>query len=138
MRCDDRNPNAGCRCSRSTTPPPRTSSLGRDANQASLRAIADCALPGSELVFSYVDQAAFGAGAMAEEFQALKRSVASLGEPFVSAFDPATLASELHGIGLDLLEDRDDTELVARYDPQDVNGLRPSARSRIARVRVPG
>ena len=111
--------------------------LGRDANLATLRAIADCAAPGSELVFSYVDQAAFGAGAMAEEFQALQQSVANLGEPFVSGFDPAALAVELHAIGLELIEDRDDTQLVARYDPQGLNGLRPSARSRITRVRVP-
>ena len=112
--------------------------LSRDANLTTLRAIAGCAAPGSELVFSYVDQAAFGAGAMAEEFQVLQRSVAKLGEPFVSGFDPAVLAGDLRAIGLDLIEDCDDTQLVARYDPQGLNGMRPSIRSRIARVHVAG
>ena len=111
--------------------------LSRDTNLATLRAIAGCAAPGSELVFSYVDQVAFGAGAMADEFQALQRSVADAGEPFLSGFDPGTLAGDLQAIGLGLIEDCDDTQLVARYDPQRINALRPSIRSRIARVRAP-
>jgi methyltransferase (TIGR00027 family) len=111
--------------------------LDRETNLATLRAIAGCAAPGSELVFSYVDQAVFGAGAMAADFQALTRTVADAGEPFVSGFDPATLAGELQAIGLELMDDRDDNQLVAGYDPQGLNGLRSSNRSRIARVRVP-
>lgn len=110
--------------------------LSREANLATLAAVARASASGSELVFSYVDQAVFGSGPDAAGFQAMQRSVASIGEPFLSGFDPATLAAELEALGLVMLEDLDDVELVARLDPQGLNGLRPNHRSRIARVRV--
>jgi methyltransferase (TIGR00027 family) len=110
--------------------------LTREANLATLGAVARASACGSELVFSYADQAAFGPGPEAAAFQALQKSVASIGEPFLSGFDPATLDEELRALGLDLIEDLDDVQLVARLDPQGRNGLRPSKRSRIARVRV--
>jgi methyltransferase (TIGR00027 family) len=112
--------------------------LSREANVASLRAIAACASPGSELVFTYIDQAAFDGASVADDEAAssLRKTVAAMGEPFVSGFHPQRLAHELAGVGLELLEDLDDRALVGRYDPQDRNGFRPSGRSRIARARV--
>ena len=110
--------------------------LAREANLATLGAIARASASGSELVFSYVDQAVFGSGPDAAGFQAMQRSVASIGEPFLSGFDPATLAAELGALGLEMLEDLNDVELVAHLDPQGINGLRPNHRSRIARARV--
>jgi methyltransferase (TIGR00027 family) len=110
--------------------------LSREANLATLRDVAAASAPGSELVFSYMDQAMFGDGPDAAAFRALQQSVSSIGEPFLSGFDPATLDADLKGLGLDLLEDLNDVQLVARLDPQGRNGLRPASRSRIARVRV--
>jgi methyltransferase (TIGR00027 family) len=110
--------------------------LPRAANVAALAAVAQASAAGSELVFSYIDQAVFGAGPEGADFRALQASVASIGEPFLSGFHPATLSGELGALGLELLEDLDDAHLVTRLDPQGRNGLRPSGRSRIARARV--
>jgi methyltransferase (TIGR00027 family) len=110
--------------------------LPREANAATLAAVAQASAAGSELVFSYIDQAMFGAGPEGADFRALQESVASIGEPFLSGFHPATLSDELGALGFDLLDDLDDVHLVARLDPEGRNGLRPSGRSRIARARV--
>jgi len=112
--------------------------LPRTANDATLRALAACTAPGSELVFTYIDQAAF---TPAEDdanpvFRALQASVQSMGEPFLCGLDPQQLPTELAALGFELLADCSDLELVARYDPQDRNRLLPSALSRLAHARV--
>ena len=111
--------------------------LTRDANLATLRAIAASAPPGSELVFSYVDQAMFDPSCSApQSFQDLKNQVASAGESFQSGFDPRTLATELREAGLLLLEDLNGDQLLARYDSAGRNGLQSAAAAHIAHTRV--
>lgn len=111
--------------------------LTRQANLATLRAIASWAAPGSELVFSYFDQIAFDQRtAISEAGKALRTEVAAVGEPFVSGFDPATLEDELRPLGYRLLADTSDTGLAQRYDPGNANGFVTTERSRIAHVRV--
>jgi methyltransferase (TIGR00027 family) len=112
--------------------------LTRDANFASLRAIAQCGAAGSELVFTYLDQEVFrGDSASASDaFADLRRSVTSMGEPFLSAFDPTALEHDLREVGFELVEDLDDIRLVQRYDPLGANRLRAARRSHIARARV--
>ncbi|WP_213953751.1 class I SAM-dependent methyltransferase [Variovorax sp. dw_954] len=113
--------------------------LTREANLATLRAIASCAAPGSELVFSYVDNAVFTPGhARSEAFRQLQASVASAGEAFLSGFDPTTLEETLRETGFLLLEDSSGNETVARYDETGINGLRSSAAAHLAHVRVVG
>ncbi len=109
--------------------------LTREANVAALRAIAECAASGSELVLSYIDQAVFG-GATAEGFEDGQRAVTSLGEPWLSGFDPSAIGDDLDALGFDLIEDVSDAELAARYDPDDRNGLAASAVSRVCHVRI--
>jgi methyltransferase (TIGR00027 family) len=112
--------------------------LTREANLASLSAIAHCGAPGSELVFTYLDEEVFRSTSESASgsFAELQRSVTSMGEPFLSGFDPKALAEELLNVGFILAEDLDDIQVDERYDPTDTNGLRPSTRSRIARARV--
>ncbi len=111
--------------------------LTRQANLATLRAIAETAAPGSEVVFSYFDQVFFEPSAVVSETaKALSAEVASVGEPFVSGFHPATLEEDLRPLGLRLLEDCSDADLVRRYDPANRNGFVAGERSRIAHVRV--
>jgi methyltransferase (TIGR00027 family) len=110
--------------------------LTREANLGSLRSIASSAAAGSELVFTYVDQEAFESNDLTNT--ALGKTVASIGEPFLSGFNPNTLARDLHDVGFDLLEDLNDSQLVERYDPRGLNGLKPLQHSRIARARVVG
>lgn len=108
--------------------------LTREANLESLRSIARSAATGSELVFTYVDEEAFQSSERTKT--ALEKSVASVGEPFLSGFNPNTLARDLHDVGFELLEDLDDIQVVQRYDPRNLDGLKPLQHSRIAHARV--
>jgi len=112
--------------------------LPRDANLAALRAIANCASTGSELVFNYIDQAAFGGTdrEFAPEFAQVQKLVTAMGEPFLSGFHPATLATELRAVGLELQQDIGEPELTQSLDPGSINGLIPIAALHTARARV--
>lgn len=114
--------------------------LTREANLNTLRAIAACTSAASELVFTYLDEAALGPGHAADEaFHRLKAEVSAAGETFLSGFDPHTLHDLLSATGLLLLEDLDGHQAVARYDPAGLNALRSAAAAHIvhARARVP-
>ena len=114
--------------------------LSREANLSTLQSVARYCAPGSQLVFSYVDQAIFE-GTPSVDTEAivdLKQSVKSVGEPFISGFHPDRLEGELNYLGLELVEDIDDLQLIQRCDPGDTNRLRSSTISRIARVCVKG
>ncbi len=50
--------------------------------------------------------------------------------------DPWGDRLDLAALGFELLADCSDLELVARYDPQGLNRLQPSALSRLAHARV--
>lgn len=84
--------------------------LSREANFTTLRAIADAAASGSELVFSYIDEAAFESEAASESHIKTRQAVAAAGEPFQSGFAPSTLAEDLEGLNLTLAEDMNDCE----------------------------
>ena len=112
--------------------------LTREANMATLAAIAHCSAPGSEVAFSYVDQEYFGPGSGrdAEVFTRLQEAVSSMDEPFLSGFHPHELAGDLAKAGLQLEEDMDDIALMRRYDPDGLNRFKSAARSHIGRARV--
>ena len=113
--------------------------LTREANLATLGAIAASGAPGSEVVFSYLDQGVLSAGSdlATKEFVELQERVRAMGEPFVSGFDPKTLAHDLRDVGLQLEEDITVLQVLERYDASGANGLRPGPQSRIARARSP-
>jgi methyltransferase (TIGR00027 family) len=108
--------------------------LTRAANLATLRSIASCAPAGSELVFTYFDAQLFQT--QSESFRELEQRVAAVGEPFLSGFDPAALAADLAGCGLELVEDLNGSEIAARYDRDGAHGLGQSSFSHIALARV--
>jgi methyltransferase (TIGR00027 family) len=112
--------------------------LTREANLRSLRSIAACGGAGSEVVFTYFDQAAFDKkpGSSNGSAARLHQMVASMGEPFISGFYPQRLAQDLAEVGLELLEDLDELELISRYDPHETNGFNPAGQSHIAWARV--
>ena len=113
--------------------------LSREADFKTLGAIARAAAPGSELVFTYFDQAFFESDfASTASAQALSQSVSAMGEPFVCGFNPSTLESDLASAGYTLVEDLPDTELLRRYDPQGLNKLNANGLGRIALARVVG
>jgi methyltransferase (TIGR00027 family) len=108
--------------------------LTREANVATMTSLASCSPPGSELVFTYLDERLFQA--QSESFRELQARVASLGEPFLSGFNPDSLAASLLGCGLTLLEDLDGNDIARRYDKDGSHGLGQSAFSHIALARI--
>lgn len=108
--------------------------LTRAANLATLRAVAACALAGSELVLTYVDERLFDS--TSERFQALQSRVASMGEPFLSGFDPQDFAATLRQCGLELLEDLSAAEAAVKYGRGRANDAGRSSFSHIALCRV--
>jgi methyltransferase (TIGR00027 family) len=108
--------------------------LTREAN-ATLRGIADCAVPESEIVFTYLDERELESRPRSVE--AVRTAVADLGEPWVSGFNPTTLDRELSQLGLRLLEDLSGDEIWQRYCTEGKAALR-SPTVRIARACVAG
>jgi methyltransferase (TIGR00027 family) len=108
--------------------------LTRAANLATLRAIAGCGASGSELVFTYYDDRLNSHGGSG--FAEMAARVAAIGEPFKSGFDPDQLRADLDSVGLELIEDLDDVAVIARYDAEGVNGLKPHAFSHVVRARI--
>ena len=113
--------------------------LSREANLDALSAIASCAPPSSELVFTYVDEIIFNSTyADTESFRKLKDAVSSSGEAFLSGFNPSTVREQLQCAGLLLLEDLNGEQMVSRYDKDGVNGLQSNSAAHIAHARVMG
>ncbi len=113
-----------------------TTYLTRDANLATLRAIAVCAVRGSELVFTYLDQRELDPDRQSTAIRDVRARVASMGEPMVSGFDPTELERDLRDVGLTLVEDLGGEELGARYCKERKDGLAPAGTAHIALARV--
>lgn len=77
--------------------------LTRDAVLGTLRAIS--VVPGVEVAFDYTEGRDRHEGQSREFHDALLQRVAALGEPIVSALDPAELARDLAALGLSEQED---------------------------------
>ncbi|MCC8982243.1 class I SAM-dependent methyltransferase [Bradyrhizobium acaciae] len=110
--------------------------LTRDANLATLRAVATCGAPGSELVFTYVDQAEFAPDASRSPHRENARAVAQIGEPWISGFNPDEIGNDLAGVGLELVEDLDGKAIWGRYQGANTTLRQPSAGLHIALARV--
>jgi methyltransferase (TIGR00027 family) len=112
-----------------------TAYLTREANLKTLRAIASCGAPDSELVFSYLDQGDFDAPG-AEDMRQAREVVAAVGEPWVSGFSPAQLDDDLRSVGLTLIEDLGREDLRERYCAGREDGLSASVVDHVAHARV--
>ncbi|HTF34725.1 MAG TPA: class I SAM-dependent methyltransferase [Myxococcota bacterium] len=111
--------------------------LSRDANLATLRGIARSSAPGSEVVFTYIDQRVLDERQSAR-FEKMRATRAALGEAWLSGFNPATLENELTALGLHLVEDLGSSELRSRYCAGRTDGLSPGTNGHVARARVTG
>jgi O-methyltransferase involved in polyketide biosynthesis len=110
--------------------------LTREVNLSALRSFATCAVPGSELVFTYLHPDAISSEAVPEAWRSLRRYVATLGEPWLSGFDPRGLPDDLQRSGLELIEDLDGPEMLRRYGRAGANGWSLEAFCHIAHARV--
>ena len=104
---------------------------------ATLRAVANAGAPGSELVFTYVDQIEFVSGGSRSLGDANAKAAATMGEPYLSGFDPKEIANDLLHVGLELIEDLDGGKMSERYRRTGVNALQPAGSLHIALARVP-
>lgn len=113
--------------------------LTREANLNALRSIATCAPAGSELVFTYVDEAILGPDQASDEsFRRLMTDVSAAGEAFLSGFDARTMSEQLLETRLLLLEDVDGHQAASRYDPEGQNAFRTAAAAHIVHARGMG
>jgi len=111
--------------------------LPRDANLATFREIARLGAGGGELVFTYADAKRFDETAShSQRYAKMREMVTSVGEPFVSGFDPTAIGADLAACGLRLVEDVGTDDLIRRYDPQGLNGMHADGLGRIARAVV--
>ncbi len=102
------------------------------ATVAGLAALA----PGTELVFDYPVSPELLSPAERGGREAVMARAAKKGEPWRSAFEPATLAGRLAALGFSIVEDLGGPELSARYLAGRRDGLRKSGVSRLALARL--
>jgi methyltransferase (TIGR00027 family) len=110
--------------------------LSREANLSTLRAVATCGAPGSEVVFTYVDQIEFAPDRSLSPHNENAQAVAAIGEPYMSGFDPNEIANDLMCVGLELVEDLDGKGIRERYAGASATILQPPASLHIALARV--
>ena len=111
--------------------------LTREENLSTLSAIASSSAPGSEVIFTYIDQKFFDEQQDRDDsFREGASTVSQLGEEWLSGFDPTTLADDLAGLEFTLIEDLTTEQLVDRYNCKGKNGFQPGSTSRIAFARV--
>ena len=92
-----------------------TFSLPREAVFATLRAVADIAPAGSAVIFDYLDTDAFVPGRVAKRMQLAMEKLRQVGEPWITGFDPSTLATDLARLGLRLRENLDPSDIQERF-----------------------
>jgi methyltransferase (TIGR00027 family) len=109
--------------------------LTREAIRNTLTSIRTVAVSGSEFVMDYADSAVFLPGNQSPAMRAVFNRAQRFGEPFISGFDPRTLAKELAALGFELLEDLDHEGQEARYFAGRTDGLRPMEFAHFAHAR---
>lgn len=110
--------------------------LTEAATLATLRSIAECAKPGSELVFDFcVPEASLGSHDR-RELAALKRLAARRGEPFIASYLPTQWAERISALGFELVENASPDKLERRYFADRSDGFRPSRFAWLAHVKV--
>jgi methyltransferase (TIGR00027 family) len=113
-----------------------TAYLNREANMSTLRSIASCGAPGSEIVFDYGDQQAYDNPPTDERSVRIRARLARVGEPWISGFYPAQLDDDLRAVGLELVENLSPEDLHRRYCAGSHDDLKPSPNHYLARACV--
>jgi len=112
--------------------------LSNDAAIATLRSIAGCAAPGSEIVFDYLVPDEVLSDPERRVVEKLRAFTARRGEPLVGAFHPDELGAALGELGLVLVENLSGREQEKRYFAGRDDGLLPLPSGFFAHVRVSG
>jgi methyltransferase (TIGR00027 family) len=110
--------------------------LTRGAALATLRAIAQVAPPGSQVIFDYLDSEAFVPARTARRVHIMMKLVERVGEPMLTGFDPASLAADLASLGLRLQENLSPADIEARYFAGRLDGYHACEQVQMARATV--
>jgi methyltransferase (TIGR00027 family) len=110
--------------------------LTREANLKTLRAIASCGAPGSELVFDFIDQRTFDSPQIDADAARARAQFASVSEAWVSGFRSPDLGEDLRAASFELLEDLSPDDLRERYCTGREDELVPAPSHHLARARV--
>jgi methyltransferase (TIGR00027 family) len=95
------------------------------------------ALPaGSEIVFDFGIPSAGLTEPQLSARESAARRAASIGEPWITYFDPATLASELKELGFSHVEELSPEDANRRYFKERADGLRVGSSGRLMKARV--
>jgi methyltransferase (TIGR00027 family) len=105
------------------------------AIEATLRVIVGLA-PGSGVIFDYGEPPGALPPLWRGAYDAAAARVAALGEPWITFFEPADLARQLHALGFAEVHDLDGSEINGRYFAQRGDGLRASPRSHLVYAAV--
>lgn len=89
--------------------------LPRDTVLTTLKTIVDVAAKGSMIVFDYYDTEAFNPEKAARWVQAGMKQMQQYKEPIKSFFDSSSLAYDLAGVGLHLIENLNPINISERY-----------------------
>lgn len=107
--------------------------LTREANLATFRSVASCSPAGSLLAFTYMESSILQSQSAA--FQELQARVSSMGEPFLSGFDPARIGADLRDCGLELVEDLTGQAIIDKYQRAGTQGFERHSSSHVALAR---
>jgi methyltransferase (TIGR00027 family) len=110
--------------------------LKREAVIATLRAIAGLAPSGSTIIFDYLDKKAFLSETAARSIQVGMEYLRNIGEPMITGFEPSTLAWELAGLGLRLLENLSPADIEERFFRERTDGYHAYEHMHFARAMV--
>jgi methyltransferase (TIGR00027 family) len=111
--------------------------LTNEATLATLKALAGCSAPGSEIVFDYVLPESILSEDEANALAGMKQFVASRGEPMMGEFAPEELAEAVAALGFEVVEDLSAADQTARYFADRSDGLRPPHGFHFVHLRLP-
>ena len=110
--------------------------LTREDMMRTLRALHNCAAPGSLVTFDYPIPPERLTGEDRALFDEIRKGSAELGEARRDCHDPDELRAALEALGYERIEDLSSAEHRARYFAGRSDGLRPFPQIRLARYRV--
>jgi methyltransferase (TIGR00027 family) len=99
--------------------------LTRPAIEGTFKAIKNMAPQGGEIIFDYLTAMAFVPEHQSLALQLRFDRAKAVGEPYLTGFEPAELASFLKPLGYDLKENLGQAEQTMRYFHQRTDGLCP-------------
>jgi O-methyltransferase involved in polyketide biosynthesis len=107
--------------------------LTRDAAMGTLTFVASRP-SGTEIAFDYAIVPSALSESDRSRHDEVARQVAARGEPWLTYFEPATLAGDLRGIGFTRVEDLGPDEIHDRYLKDRADGLRLNGMARLAKA----